>query len=108
MGTKFFTIPWTNFLIGGGFRLGRDSVLKALRVSLERLQVSSVPLYQVRPKQPAQVTQTGTGAQSASERLGAADGWHRLAPSLLPSHSMTSSDSTGWRAVRCPGHLPPL
>ena len=50
MGTKFFTIPWTNFLIGGGFRLGRESVLKALRVSLERLQMSSVPLYQVRPK----------------------------------------------------------
>ena len=47
VGTKFFTIPWTNFLIGGGFRLGQESVLKALRVSLQRLQLSSVPLYQV-------------------------------------------------------------
>lgn len=47
VGTKFFTVPWTNFLVGGGFRLGKQSLLDALRASLKRLQMDSVPLYQV-------------------------------------------------------------
>lgn len=74
VGTKFFTVPWTNFLIGGGFRcrrqmsccllehvragihigaadghcrLGRESIVKALRASLERLGMQKVDLYQV-------------------------------------------------------------
>jgi aryl-alcohol dehydrogenase-like predicted oxidoreductase len=47
VGTKFFTVPWTNVLIGGGFRLGRQSMLAALRASLERMKVDSVDLYQV-------------------------------------------------------------
>lgn len=77
--TKFFTIPWTNFLvgnggyrfvilltdcvfpsathlmegfangcvIGGGLRLGRKSLLDALRGSLQRLGRERVDLYQV-------------------------------------------------------------
>lgn len=49
LGTKFFTVPWTNFLIGGGFRLGRKSILESLKASLQRLGVSKVDLYQVRP-----------------------------------------------------------
>ena len=48
VGTKFFTVPWTNFLVGGGFRLGKQSLIDALKASLERLQMSKVPLYQVR------------------------------------------------------------
>ena len=47
IGTKFFTVPWTNFLVGGGFRLGKQSLLDALRASLKRLLISRVPLYQV-------------------------------------------------------------
>lgn len=47
VGTKFFTVPWTNFLVGGGIRLGRQSLLDALRASLARLQLKTVPLYQV-------------------------------------------------------------
>ena len=47
IGTKFFTVPWTNFLVGGGFRLGKQSLLDALRASLKRLQMDKVPLYQV-------------------------------------------------------------
>ena len=45
IGTKFFTIPWTNFLVGGGLRLGKASILEALKNSLQR--VGSVDLYQV-------------------------------------------------------------
>lgn len=47
IGTKFFTIPWTNFLVGGGFRLGRQSMIKALRASLQRLGQDKIDLYQV-------------------------------------------------------------
>lgn len=45
IGTKFFTIPWTNFLVGGGFRLGKGSILEALTGSLGKL--AEVDLYQV-------------------------------------------------------------
>ncbi|CAM6020949.1 unnamed protein product [Sphagnum balticum] len=45
--TKFFTIPWTNFLVGGGFRLGRKSLLSALRASLKRIGQDKVDLYQI-------------------------------------------------------------
>ncbi|KAJ7526318.1 hypothetical protein O6H91_16G001800 [Diphasiastrum complanatum] len=45
--TKFFTIPWTNFLVGGGFRLGRKSLLDALTASLKRLGKSKIDLYQI-------------------------------------------------------------
>lgn len=45
-GTKFFTIPWTNFLVGGGFRLGKGSILEALTGSLGKL--AEVDLYQVK------------------------------------------------------------
>ncbi|KAJ7526322.1 hypothetical protein O6H91_16G001800 [Diphasiastrum complanatum] len=45
--TKFFTIPWTNFLVGGGFRLGRKSLLDALTASLKRLGKSKIDLYQM-------------------------------------------------------------
>lgn len=47
LGTKFFTVPWTNVLIGGGFRLGRQAILKALQASLDRMGLSRVDLYQV-------------------------------------------------------------
>jgi len=53
LGTKFFTVPWTNVLIGGGFRLGRQSILRALRASLERLGLEKVDLYQVHFPFPA-------------------------------------------------------
>ena len=42
-----YTVPWTNALMGGGFRLGRGAMLDALRASLLRLQTDSVDLYQV-------------------------------------------------------------
>ena len=35
-------------LIGGGLRLGRQSIVKALRASLERLGLQSIQLYQAR------------------------------------------------------------
>ncbi|CAK0783320.1 hypothetical protein CVIRNUC_006519 [Coccomyxa viridis] len=53
LGTKFFTVPWTNVLIGGGLRLGRQSIVKALRASLNRLGLQSIQLYQVHFPFPA-------------------------------------------------------
>lgn len=44
---QYFTIPWTNVLIGGGFRLGRPAMLAALRASLDRLGVEQLDLWQV-------------------------------------------------------------
>ena len=41
-------VPWTNVLIGGGLRLGRQSIVKALKASLERMGLQSVQLYQAR------------------------------------------------------------
>ena len=48
VGTKFFTVPWTNLLVGGGFRLGRRSMIDALRASLKRMNRDKIDLYQVR------------------------------------------------------------
>lgn len=45
--TKFFTVPWTNLLVGGGLRIGRQSMVKALRASLQRLGLEKVDLWQV-------------------------------------------------------------
>lgn len=47
VGTKFFTVPWTNVLVGGGFRLGRQSMIDALRASLKRMDRDKIDLYQV-------------------------------------------------------------
>ncbi|KAL3698911.1 hypothetical protein R1sor_012987 [Riccia sorocarpa] len=45
--SKFFTIPWSNFLVGGGFRLGRKSLLSALKASLKRTGLEQFDLYQI-------------------------------------------------------------
>lgn len=47
VGTKFFTVPWTNLLVGGGFRLGRRSMIDALRASLKRMNRDKIDLYQI-------------------------------------------------------------
>lgn len=50
VGTKFFTVPWTNVLVGGGFRLGRQSMINALRASLKRMDRQQIDLWQVSPQ----------------------------------------------------------
>ncbi|CAI5931584.1 unnamed protein product [Closterium sp. NIES-65] len=45
--SKFFTIPWTNVLVGGGLRFGRQSLIDALKASLQRLGMERVDLYQI-------------------------------------------------------------
>ena len=47
VGSKYFTIPWTNFLLGGGFRFGQQSLSDALDASLKRLGADCVDLYQI-------------------------------------------------------------
>ena len=37
VGSKVFTIPWTNALMGGGIRLGKESLLKAGKESVKRM-----------------------------------------------------------------------
>ena len=37
VGSKVFTIPWTNLLVGGSPRLGREALVAALRASVERV-----------------------------------------------------------------------
>ena len=45
--TKFFTVPWTNVLVGGGLRLGRQSMINALKASLKRMDRQKIDLWQV-------------------------------------------------------------
>lgn len=47
VGSKYFTIPWTNFLMGGGARFGVKSLSEALDASLQRLGVEQLDLYQI-------------------------------------------------------------
>jgi hypothetical protein len=47
VGSKYFTIPWTNFLLGGGIRLGLQSMADALDETIKRLGTDSVDLYQI-------------------------------------------------------------
>jgi aryl-alcohol dehydrogenase-like predicted oxidoreductase len=37
VGSKVFTIPWTNALLGGGFRLGKDALVQAGKDSVKRM-----------------------------------------------------------------------
>ena len=37
VGSKVFTIPWTNALMGGGIRLGKESLVKAGKESVKRM-----------------------------------------------------------------------
>ena len=36
VGTKVFTVPWTNVIMGGGVRLTTKSLVEALRARVER------------------------------------------------------------------------
>lgn len=58
VGTKFFTVPWTNVLVGGGFRLGRQSMINALKASLQRMDRQQIDLWQVSLVQPSVDTLT--------------------------------------------------
>lgn len=62
LASKFFPVPWTNFLVGGGVRLGRGAMLDALRASLARLGVEQLDLWQVHfplPTYPQKVLAAG-------------------------------------------------
>lgn len=62
LASKFFPVPWTNLLVGGGVRLGRGAMLDALRASLARLGVEQLDLWQVHfplPTYPQKVLATG-------------------------------------------------
>lgn len=62
LASKFFPVPWTNLLVGGGVRLGRGAMLDALRASLQRLGVDQLDLWQVHfplPTYPQSVLAAG-------------------------------------------------
>ncbi|KAK9818642.1 hypothetical protein WJX74_007404 [Apatococcus lobatus] len=65
--TKFFTVPWTNLLVGGGLRIGRQSMIKALRASLQRLGLDKVDLWQIHF--PLPIWPQGTLADGLQEAI---------------------------------------
>ena len=50
--TKFMPVPWTNLLVGGGVRIGRQAVVEAVRNSIARLGVGSIDLYSLHAPLP--------------------------------------------------------
>jgi len=45
--SKFFPVPWTNILIGGNVRFGKQAVLDALDASIRRSGLDHIDLYQL-------------------------------------------------------------
>jgi aryl-alcohol dehydrogenase-like predicted oxidoreductase len=47
IGSKVFTIPWTNALLGGGFRLGKESLVLAGKESVKRMNNRPMDLWSI-------------------------------------------------------------
>ena len=47
VGSKVFTIPWTNALLGGGIRLGKESLVKAGKESVKRMGGRRMDLWSI-------------------------------------------------------------
>jgi aryl-alcohol dehydrogenase-like predicted oxidoreductase len=47
LGSKVFTIPWTNALLGGGFRIGKDSLVTAGKESVRRMGGRQMDLWSI-------------------------------------------------------------
>jgi len=47
VGSKVFTIPWTNALMGGGIRLGKESLVKAGKESVKRMGGRRMDLWSI-------------------------------------------------------------
>lgn len=47
VGSKVFTIPWTNAIMGGGFRTGREQLVAACRDSVARLGGRQLDLWSI-------------------------------------------------------------
>ncbi|CAD7702430.1 unnamed protein product [Ostreobium quekettii] len=47
VGSKVFTIPWTNMLMGGGFRTGRKQLVEACKASVERMGGRRLDLWSI-------------------------------------------------------------
>ena len=47
VGSKVFTIPWTNALMGGGIRLGKESLIKAGKESVKRMGGRRMDLWSI-------------------------------------------------------------
>lgn len=61
-------MQWTNLLIGGGLRVGRPAMLRALRATLERLGVERLDLWQIHFPFPSYPQSTlAEGLQEAYE-----------------------------------------
>jgi len=50
--SKFMPVPWANLVAGGGLRLGRRAVLRAVRNSIARLGVGSIDIYSLHAPLP--------------------------------------------------------
>ena len=47
VGSKVFTIPWTNALLGGGIRLGKESLVQAGKESVKRMGGRRMDLWSI-------------------------------------------------------------
>ena len=47
IGSKVFTIPWTNLLVGGNLRFGREPLVAALKSSVERMGNRPLDLWSI-------------------------------------------------------------
>jgi len=91
LSTKFTPVPWTNVLSGGGLRLGRASVLEALRNSLTRLGASSVEIYSVSAPAPFGGRRAFFEGAAEAHRLGLIGGvgaCHFNAPRIRQAHAI--------------------
>lgn len=87
LGSKYFTIPWTNFLIGGNFRFGLQPLSDALDGTLQRLGRDSVGLYMIHspfPTYPIEVW-------AASHRIDLSYGLGALSCFASPAGSVGAS-----------------
>jgi len=47
VGSKVFPVPWTNLLVGGGVRLGREALVNALKASVTRMGGRQLDLWSI-------------------------------------------------------------
>ena len=47
VGSKVFPVPWTNLLVGGGVRLGREALVSALKASVTRMGGRQLDLWSI-------------------------------------------------------------
>lgn len=69
IGSKVFTIPWTNTIMGGGWRSSSDSLVTALKGSVERVG-GPLDLWSIHFPFPVRLSRPSLGALNSALSLG--------------------------------------